>query len=83
MLADWTAITTAAVAAATLVLAVATWRLVGFTKEEAEVVCRESEATERQAEITAKALAASSRPWLTTYLADPAPARFHLDVVRN
>jgi hypothetical protein len=81
---DWIAVTTAAVAVATLVLAIATWRLVGFTKKEAEAVRLGSEATERQAEITARALSASTRPWLT---ANPGkelvPVELHPGIERN
>ena len=69
---DWPSITTAGVAVATLILAIATWRLVGFTKVEVEAIRREAEATEKQAEITARALASSTRPWLTAHLG-PSP----------
>lgn len=72
---DWTevaAITTGLVAVATLALAMGTFRLVKTAKDEVVVVAREAAATEQQAEITAKALAVSTRPWLTVHLG-PSP----------
>lgn len=65
---EWAAITTGLVALATLGLAIATFRLVGVAKDEISVVAREAAATEKQAEITAKALVVQTRPWLTVFV---------------